>query len=262
MSMLISHSFLPRSMFDMDLWMRPKTLSFGPSTLDIFDPFDELDQMIGRNFNWLIKPQFLSKACGIPNKYRVTIDCTGYGPESIKTEVKDGVLIVTGSEGDKKSDNEDFSIRQFRKSYKLPSNADTEKLASFIASNGKLVIEVPLKQTKTNTISDLIPKISEDKKSVSMSMSLPEGIDPSKINVTCKDRELVVKYENKTETDDSFSKIYFYKQVLLPENTEFNGLKCAYENNTLSVTAPLNTDYKEKQANMIPIEVKNQIEHK
>lgn len=144
--MLISHSFLPRSMFDMDLWLRPKSLGFGPSTLDLFDPFDELDQMIGRNFNWLVKPQFLSKASGIPNKYRVTLDCTGYSPKSIKTEVKDGVLVVTGSEGDKREDNEDYSMRQFRKSYKLPANAETEKLASFITSSGKLVIEIPLKQ--------------------------------------------------------------------------------------------------------------------
>ena len=38
---LIPTSFFPRSMFDMDYWMRP-TMDIGPSTLDVFDPFDEL----------------------------------------------------------------------------------------------------------------------------------------------------------------------------------------------------------------------------
>lgn len=37
---LIPHGFLPRSMFDMDLWHKPA--HHGQSTLDLFDPFDEL----------------------------------------------------------------------------------------------------------------------------------------------------------------------------------------------------------------------------
>jgi hypothetical protein len=41
---IIRHSFLPRSMFDMDSWFRP--------TSDLFDPFDEMDHMLGRNLEW------------------------------------------------------------------------------------------------------------------------------------------------------------------------------------------------------------------
>ena len=267
MSLLIPHSFMPRSMFDMDLWSRPIYPGFGTSTLDLFDPFDELDRMIGRNFNWLVKPPFMSKSnARIPNKFRVTIDCTGYSPKSIKTEVKDGKLTVSGSEGEAKANNdEDFSMKQFRKTYKLPENADADKLASFMTSNGRLVVEVPLKineneKTRLSTVrDDFFPRINEENKTVSMSLALPEGIDPAKINVTCKDRELVVKYQDKKETNDSFSNIYFYKQVLLPENTEFNSLKCSYENNMLSITAPLNTDFKDKQASVLPIEIKNKL---
>ena len=47
----------------------------------------------------------------------------------------------------------------------------------------------------------------------------------------------------------------------MPENTQFNDLKCKYENNVLSITAPLNTDFKEEQPNSIPIEIKNQIQN-
>ncbi|CAF1132482.1 unnamed protein product, partial [Brachionus calyciflorus] len=42
---LIPHRF-PRSMFEMDFWSRPEHLGLGPSTLDLFDPFDELDHMM------------------------------------------------------------------------------------------------------------------------------------------------------------------------------------------------------------------------
>jgi HSP20 family molecular chaperone IbpA len=254
--MLISHSFLPRSMFNMDSWTRPVSIGFGPSSLDLFDPFDELDQMVGRNLNWLIKPTFFNQQ--LPEKFRVTLDCAGYKSESVKTEIKDGFLIVVGNEGEHKSnENDDYSVKQFKKTYKLPTNVETNKLASFMTSNGRLVIEIPLRNEESNRSNDLFPKLSEDKKSISMNLLLPKCTDPAKINVTCKDRQLIVKYEDKTEKDDNFSSIYFYKQVLLPENTQFNDLKCKYENNLLSITAPLNTDFKENQANSIPVEFKN-----
>ena len=254
--MLISHSFLPRSMFNMDSWTRPVSIGFGPSSLDLFDPFDELDQMVGRNLNWLTKPTFFNQQ--LPEKFRVTLDCSGYKSESIKTEIKDGFLIVVGNEGEHKSnENDDYSVKQFKKTYKLPPNAETNKLASFMTSNGRLVIEIPLRKEETNRSNDLFPKLSEDKKSISMNFILPKCTDPAKINVTCKDRQLIVKYEDKKEKDDNFSSIYFYKQVLLPENTQFNDLKCKYENDLLSITAPLNTEFKEKQANSIPVEFKN-----
>jgi hypothetical protein len=58
---LIPHSILPRSLFNMDQWFAPmNTLTpFTPSTLELFDPFDELDNSIARNMQWLTKPDFI-----------------------------------------------------------------------------------------------------------------------------------------------------------------------------------------------------------
>jgi HSP20 family molecular chaperone IbpA len=249
---------MPRSTFDMDYWLRQDNL--GLSTLDLFDPFDELDRMIGRNFNWLNKPEFLGQTIPkIPNKYRVTLNCSGFSPKSIKTEISNNQLIVTGNEGNKENNNEDFTIKEFRKTFKLPSNTENDKLVSFMTSNGNLVIEIPLKQDeKTKTQNDLFPKISDDKTNVSMNLVLPDNLDPSKLNVVCKDRQLIVKYQNKKETDDTYSDVYFYKQVLLPENTDFNCLKCTYDKNTLAITAPSKSDFKDRKENVIVVQVLNQ----
>jgi hypothetical protein len=43
---LLSYSFFPRSMFDMDLW--PSGSDLRPSTLDLFDSFDDLDRVMSR----------------------------------------------------------------------------------------------------------------------------------------------------------------------------------------------------------------------
>ena len=258
--MFISHSLSPRSMFNMDLWTQPISTT---SSLDLFDnSFDELDQMVGKNLSWLIKPTFFNQK--LPDKFRVTLDYSGFKSESIKTDIKDDLLIITGNEGQeqKLNDNDDYSIKKFKKTYKLPSEAETNKLVCFMTSNGCLVIEIPLKRNQENKLNNfLIPKLSQDKKSINMSLLLPKCADPTKINVTCKDRQLIVKYEDKTEKDDIISNVYFYKQVLLPENTQFNDLKCKYENNVLSISAPLNTHFEEEQPNSIPIEIKNQIQN-
>lgn len=42
---LMPHSFFPRSNFDMSQWLKPFDL--GMTTTDLFDPFDQLDQMVG-----------------------------------------------------------------------------------------------------------------------------------------------------------------------------------------------------------------------
>jgi HSP20 family molecular chaperone IbpA len=249
-------------MFDMDLWLRPSQLGFGPSTLDIFDPFDELDRLMSRNLLWLAKPEVISLAPKVPNKYRVTLDVSGYNAKSIKTEIKDGKLVVSGSEGSK-HESDDFSVREFRKTFKLPENAESEKQASFITSNGVLVVEVPLKETQQPQLNgvkcDALPRIvegSDGAKSVSVNLALPKSIDPAKLTVTCKDRDLIIKAEDKAETSNGFSSLYFYKRTTLPENTDFGNLKCNFDNNCLSIAAPLLTDFKPSHRT-IPIEFTN-----
>ena len=53
-------------------------------------------------------------------------------------------------------------------------------------SNGRLVVEIPIKEETKNTVEDLFPKISDDKKNVNMNLSLPENLDQAKLNMTCK----------------------------------------------------------------------------
>ena len=246
---LIRHSFLPRSMFDMDSWFLP--------TLDTFDPFDELDHMMGRNLEWLTVPSMLQmKQPKVPRKYRISLNCAGYDPKSIKTEIKDGNLYVHGKEG-QKDENGDYSTKEFRKTYTLPENAEIDKLVSFVTRQGQLVVEIPLKKEdqQKNVTDDLFPKIVDSKdggKHVTMKCSIPKNVDPSKLSVTCKDRDLIIKAEDVQENEDKYSRRYYYKRCTMPENTDFNALKCHYENNFLTIEAPVNPEL--EKSHQIPIE--------
>jgi HSP20 family molecular chaperone IbpA len=233
---LVPFNILPRSMFDMDTWFRP--------TLDVFDPFDEVDRMLSRNLQWINTPSFfepLPLRPRVPRKYRVTVDCAGYNPSSLKTEIQNGNLIVSGKE-EVKERGEDFSTKEFRKTYKLPENSETDKMVSFVTPLGQMVIEVPLKRERLGREEDLFPQIvdrPEGGKQVTMSCSIPQGVDPTKLSVTCKDRDLIIKGEDIQETQDTYSRKYYYKRCTMPENTDFNQLKCRVENNQLNIEAPV-----------------------
>lgn len=241
---LVNYGFFPRSMFDTDQWLMP--------TVDIFDPFDELDAMMGRNLNWLTRPSFLGLEDikpRIPRKYRVTVDCAGYKPDSIKTDVQNMNLIVSGKE-DFKDESGDYSTKEFKKTYKLPQNAETKDLVSFVTRNGTLVVEVPLKEERQQR-EDLLPIVENNQ--VKMQCSIPKGIDPSKITVTCKDRDLIIKAEDTVEKADSVSKVSYYKRCTMPANTDFNQLKVRFDQDRLSVEAPVNPALEQPQKK-IPIE--------
>lgn len=272
---IIHHKFFPRSMFDMDLWTMPRSHVWEPSTLDLFDPFDDLDRLMGRNFLWLNKPDLSLLAAPhllmprVPNKYRINVDARGYSPKSIKIDVSEDKtkLIVSGSEG-QPSDQEDFNHRQFRRSYKLPKNVELDKMASFMTSSGTLVIEIPIKEEENvmNKLrmeeSELLPRIVDAEngqgKQVTLSLPIPEGLDPSKIKVTCKDRDVIVQAEDKQESSDGVSQTYFYRRSTLPENTNFDSIKCVFDGGKkLTIQAPLNLDYQNTHRT-IPVEFTKQ----
>ncbi len=52
------------------------------------------------------------------------------------------------------------------------------------------------------------------------------GISIYKVHGTIKDRDLIVKAEDKWERKDGSTRYFYYKRTRLQENTDFGGLKC------------------------------------
>lgn len=150
---IIDYTLYPRSDLDVDFWMLPDV---GRSMLDFFDVFDPLDlRRVENRLDWLVRPDWLSSALTSgsknvpferPRKFRIAVDIRGINKQSVKTHVSEDntKLIVTAKEGeikDREADN--YTLREIKRTYKLPANAEVEKLASYMAPNGKLIIEIP-----------------------------------------------------------------------------------------------------------------------
>ena len=209
---------------------------------------------------WLNAPSMLqTKESKVTRKYRISLDFAGYNPKSIKTEVQDGKLCVIGKE-EIKDEKGDYSCKEFRKTFDLPDNAETDKLVSFVTRQGNIVVEMPLKGGDDKPASveeDLFPKIVDSKegdKQIVMKCNLPK-CDPSKLTVTVKDRDVIIKAEDIQDTEDKYSRRCYFKRFSMPERADLNAMKCNFENNLLTLEAPLNVE-SEKTPLKIPIEIK------
>ena len=89
-----------------------------------------------------------------------------------------------------------------------------------------------------------------------MSFTLPEPVDPSRINVTVRDGEIEIKAEDKKEGPNEKSSFSFYQRSTLPPNTDYNQLKATLNNNRLSITAPPNQQQQQnyQSSQRIPID--------
>ena len=184
------------------------------------------------------------------------MQCPGFSPTSIRTQVLDNNLIVTGNEESRNALTEDFTLREFKRTYQLPANAVPDKLVSFMTTGDRLVIEVPLRETTSSPNSLMFPQIVDNldgTKSVSMRFPLPEYVDPNRVNISVKDRDLILRAEDVQQTPDKYSSFYFYKRTTLPENTDLSNLKCVFDGNQVLVTAPLSLDFTRTYKN-VPIQ--------
>jgi HSP20 family molecular chaperone IbpA len=242
---LVPHTVFPRSNFDMDLWNRQ--FDWGPRALDVFDPFDNLDMQMKNSMNWLSKPDWNMNMQNVPQKYRITFDCNGYNPNSIKCEIHDDKLIVTGHEGNPhKKEDEEYNLREFKKTWKLPKDLDCDKMVSFMTPNGWLVVEIPMMMKNNMMEKEFFPTIMDTKhgKEVNMKLCLPEHIDPSELTITAKDRDVIIKGQHKEDkhsgNSNSHSEVYYYRRSTMPENTDMNHLKCTLgDSNQLMLEAPI-----------------------
>lgn len=254
------------------MWPAPPTLDMFPPSISPFAEFDRIDRMLNNQLSFIdtsprpmITTNLTPVMCGhggqvMPQKYRISLDLPGYAPDSIRTEMtrtlkpqgRDQINLIVSSRPGVKKD--------FRRSFTLPKNVQTTRMVRFMAPNGLFVVEFPLVETPTRLDIDLVPRIVRGggREIVSLNVTIPKAIDPTKVQVSVKKRDLILRFEEKTlSRKDTVSRVYYYNQVTLPDNTDVKQIKCELvKNNKLRITAPIRTGPLVNQGN-IPIKRKS-----
>ena len=111
---------------------------FFETRLDFFDPWYDFRWSSWPRFRWITEPprvtrssytssidtkyrQLVSRPLS-SNKFRVQSDVADFNADSIKTRVDGRKVIVEAKQEDRQGEN-DYTIREIRKSYDLPQNA-------------------------------------------------------------------------------------------------------------------------------------------
>jgi len=216
---------------------------------EVFDPFDHVDQTLHRQLHWLMHPESMrpiTQQPDEPHRYRLSLDCRGFSPKSLKIDLKDvkgqKVLKVCGLEESGNKNSDDFHRKELKKSFTLPKNVECNKLVSFMTPEGKLIIEMPFKRMHEAQLASMLPHIVDTKtgKEMRIKLPLPEGISAEKVHVMVKDRDLIVQCEDRVITPDSLTRVHVINRVTLPENIQWSALKCVKQEDAVVVTAPLN----------------------
>ena len=76
-------------------------------------------------------------------KMEVSLDTTGYKPDELKVQVRDGELCVEGKHEERSEAGQVMVSRQFSKRYGLPQGAKRLEVMSNLSQDGVMVITVP-----------------------------------------------------------------------------------------------------------------------
>lgn len=209
------------SLIPLKLSTRPKRLSFFDTSFQNWSSFKQ-------------RPFFQRfSSISQPTKHRIIVDCHEYQPKNLKCEVIGDKIHVLGRE-EIKYTSDDYSIKEFKKTYKLPNNVESEKLITFF-NRGNLIIEMPYKNYPEPPSERINHQIINNGRLIKLSLTIPSEFHAKELSVTCRDQLLIIKGEKLTDTRKS----QFYRQYNLPSNVDFDQIKCELRDNQMTIEAPL-----------------------
>jgi HSP20 family molecular chaperone IbpA len=211
------------SLIPLKLTTRPKRLGFFDTSFQDWSTFKQ-------------RP-FFQRFSSIhqSSKHQIIVDCHDYHPKNLKCEIVGDKIHVLGRE-EVNYNLEEYSIKEFKKIYKLPNNVDCEKITTFYNNKGNLIIEVPFKRYSKQSINDYTyPQIVDNGRLIKLNLTIPNDLDVRQLSVTCKDRLLIVKGEQSIDKKS----IHFYRQYSLPLNVDLDQIKCELRDCQMTIQAPL-----------------------
>merc|ERR1712066_1112108 len=80
------------------------------------------------------------------DKMEATLDASGYKPDELKVEIKEGELCVEGKHEERSQTGEVMVSRHFSRRFGMPQNVKKEGIVSNLSQDGVMVITMPKEQ--------------------------------------------------------------------------------------------------------------------
>jgi len=219
--------------------------------LDIVSPLEDINALVDQGIRWypgMQKGRQLIQQRGwktpkvlrgqkLPQKYRIVIDCKGFNPNTLKTSLKcvqDNKHLIIYSDIKKGV--------QFKRSFTLPKEVETKKMKKFVTPNKQFVVEFCYLDAPQCLDIDLVPKICNmpEGKCVHVNAPIPDFVDPLKVQLHVKGRDLIVRLEERLiPIGDSCCRVVYHNRVKLPDNVDVSAIKAKSDKHKLTILAPV-----------------------
>jgi len=268
-------------------WSQPSIFNMNPldvisnlmsPVLDIMSPLDDIRDLMNqgarlyRNTPSIVpkvvqqkRRKTMQRGQLLPQKYRIVIDCTGIvDPNALKTNIKcvqDCKHLIVSSNLKKG--------RQFKRSYTLPPECDVKKMTKFVTPQGQLVIEfnymdVPL--SLAISPEHEICTTAEHGKCVHIKVPIADFVEPAKVKVHVKARDLFVHFEERiVPVGDWCSRVIYHTRVQLPQNVNLGAITAKCDKHKLTILVPIGVNKGGQQAisqQLHDIAVKRKLRHR
>jgi len=175
----------------------------------------------------------------LPQKYRIVIDCTGIcNPNALKTNIKcvqDCKHLIVSCDSKQG--------RQFKRSYTLPPECQIKKMTKFVTPQCQLVIEFNYMDTPLSLAISPEHEIcttAEHGKCVHIKVPIADFVEPAKVKVHVKSRDLFVHFEERiVPYGDWCSRVIYHTRVQLPQNVNLNAITAKCDKHKLTILAPI-----------------------
>jgi hypothetical protein len=175
----------------------------------------------------------------LPQKYRIVIDCTGIcDPNTLRTNIKrvqDNKHLIVSSDLKKGC--------QFKRSYTLPHECETAKMTKYVTPQGQLVIEFNYMDVPLSLA--IVPQheictTAEHGKCVHVRVPVADFVEPAKVKVHVKGRNLFVHFEERIVPFGDFcSRVIYHTRIQLPQNVNLNTITAKSDKHKLTILAPI-----------------------
>lgn len=182
-------------------------------------------------------------------KWSFSVRIGDFDPEHVKVKVENDKVFISAKYTEGNDDWYDMVER--KRTVKIPENVDSEKIHSYMRSDGSLILEAPYKTSEEHQLEVVAQKsgaLAPSGSNSNLMKFFVGNFDPKEVKISCKDGLLTAQGERQRSEDGHEVRESFYRQMTVPKTVDASSIQCFRDDEgNLTICAPTVDDQEMEQ---------------
>lgn len=173
-------------------------------------------------------------------KWSFSVKIGDFDPEHVKVKVENGKVFIHAkyTEGN----DEWYDTVERKRTVKVPENVDSDKIHSFMRSDGSLILEAPYRASEERQLAVMPHQsgaLAQNDSHNNLMKFFVGNFDPQEVKISCKDGVLTAQGERQRSEDGHEVRESFCRQMTVPQEVDSANIQCFRDNEgNLTIRAP------------------------